>query len=137
MKKMLMMAAAPLMIALAVLMIGCASTKGFLGLTTVSTMEAELAQIREEEDRRHQELRQELERISRELSSLNAEVDRHEELSGEIRQVLEDFAEVQKATSDLQQLAEQVEDELDAIPRETLQQIVDVLQAYLDRMEQP
>ena len=46
MKKMLMMAAAPLMIALAVLMIGCASTKGFLGLATVSTMEAELAQIR-------------------------------------------------------------------------------------------
>ena len=51
--------------------------------------------------------------------------------------VLADFAEVQKATSDLQQLASQVEDELDDIPRETLQQIVDVLQAYLDSTEKP
>jgi len=133
-----------LLAAAAVLVSGCASTKGFLGLATVSYVDEELGRIEQEDRRRSDDLSAELERISSGLAALEADLERvkadleaYDELSAEIRQALTDFSAVQEATAELQLLAEQVAEELERLPRETVRQIVDALQAHLEGLEQP
>ena len=110
-----------LILGAAVALAACQSTEPILFIATPGYVDAQVAMreeaLRQEYDGRIAELEQELEaqrQVADELANLSSVI-----------------SDIEASNSELQALASQVEGELESIPLETIQTIVDVLTRYV------
>lgn len=110
----------------------CASTKPVLGFATSAYVDQQL-------DARATALASDLEETRRQVGRLAAELDEYTATADEltalldrIDEVIGDYEQTKAATEELQQLAVQVEQRLEELPTETIAQIVEVLQEFLE-----
>lgn len=109
-----------------VLLLSACATTGFLGfLATTSYVKGKVAQSTEQTF-------SQLDKTRADLEKMRADVERFQQLTGQVEGLLSEIARTQKATEELQQLAKEVEMRLAELPAETLQELVNLIQAYLD-----
>jgi len=105
---------------------GCA-TQGFLGfIATTQYVENRTETERAETTRQLSEVKTELETVQADLAEYRKSA---QELSALVDQVNQTRA----ATEELQKLAGEVEGRLDSLPKETIAQLVEILQDYLEK----
>jgi chromosome segregation ATPase len=117
-----------------IILCGCSTTGGFLGLATMSYVDGRFSEMKSESAASYEEIQAKLVRILEELNALSEEVEQYQRLAQELESILAEFARVQEATDDLQQLAKEVSGRMDALPKETLQELVEIIQAHLDSL---
>ena len=112
-------------VAVAILVImasSCASTKPIWFIATPAYVEAQIATsedaTREEYDAR--------------IRQLEAELDSQKTVSSELAALAEVISEVESSNRELVRLADDLEDRLAELPGETIREIVEILQRYLD-----
>jgi outer membrane murein-binding lipoprotein Lpp len=120
-------------IAASLALAGCASGS-FLGLATSAHVDEQFATSTAERDAALQALEGTL---SGELSSLQVDVQRVDELTRELEILLATIRENERATQELQQLATVVASRLEELPTETLRRLVEILQGSLGEQEAP
>ena len=115
--------------ALAILSLSACASGSFLGLATSAYVDEQLAATKGEVESARQELRSQLQT---ELSTVRVDVDRVDELTRELEQLLATIRENERATQELQQLATVVASRLEELPTETLRRLVEILQSHLE-----
>ena len=114
---------------LAILSLSACASGSFLGLATSAYVDEQLAAARGEVEAARQVLSSQLQS---ELATVQVDVDRVDELTRELEQLLATIRENERATQELQQLATVVASRLEELPTETLRRLVEILQAHLE-----
>ncbi|UCF99338.1 MAG: hypothetical protein JSV89_07310 [Spirochaetaceae bacterium] len=113
-------AALPIALAL-VWLSGCATMAGWVGIASSESVDEKLTGTRSE--------------LEAEIGSLRSDLDAHQTRVTEIESLSRSMEEAIRATEELQQLADVMESRLEQMPRDTIQELVDILQRYLDDSE--
>ena len=106
----------------------CASGS-FLGLATSAYVDEQLEATRAEVEAAREDMSGQLQA---ELSTVRFDVDRVDELTRDLEQLLATIRENERATQELQQLATVVASRLDELPTETLRRLVEILERNLE-----
>lgn len=110
--------------ALTLLLSGCAST-GFLGfIATTQYVDKHLATAQQQTQAQIAENTNEVHKVRSDVAKLN-------ELRSTLQSLVADINRNKKSTEELKSLAAKMETRLNEIPRETLMQLVQILQQYL------
>lgn len=110
--------------AVAFVVVGCSTTKGFLGLATTGYVDQQMSAAVEQNKKT-------VDQIESELQTLQGDVGKVKDQSDQINAILDELAQTKSSTEQLQKLATGVQDKLDALPRETLMQLADLIQKAL------
>jgi hypothetical protein len=70
--------------------------------------------------------------LEEEISSLRSDLDAYQVRAAEIEQLGRSIEETTRATEELQHLAEIMESRLRQMPRDTIEELVEILRRYLD-----
>ncbi|MFP4115332.1 MAG: hypothetical protein ACOC1I_03905 [Spirochaetota bacterium] len=103
-------------------LVSCRTTEPVWFIATPGYVEAQLA-AREEAIRSDYERR---------IANLEAEVEQQRDVSDEVADLAEALQDVEDSNRKLQDLADTVEEELAALPEETIRLIVEVLSRHLE-----
>lgn len=115
-------------ISLSLLLSSCAST-GFLGfLATTQYVDKHLATVQEETRAGIAENTNEVRKVKSDVKSLS-------ELRATMESLIGDIQKTKESTAELKKLASQMEARLNQIPKETLQELVQILQDYLKQQQ--
>lgn len=109
-----------------VLLAGCASTKPFLGFIATTGYVEQKMQVQSEANQKS------LEKIQNDLESLQGDVNRFEDQTGQIKQIMDELAKTKSQTEQLEKLASSVGDRIASLPRETLLQLAELIQKSLE-----
>ena len=104
----------------AVLLAGCATMAGWVGIASEEMVEEQAAAT----DARLAAADAEIRRLEAELGAAQAKAARLERLTGELEETI-------RATRELQELAGVMEGRLEELPQDTLRLLVEILQEYL------
>lgn len=113
-------------LAAALLMAGCAST-GFLGFLATTPYVKQRVESATREEARQRELLQE------EIDTLQMNVAEIQRLTGELEVLMRRLDRTERNTEELKALTALMQTRLDTLPRDTLEELVVILQGYLKR----
>ena len=105
---------------------GCATDKGLFGF--IATTDYVKVQLKEAKKTTEAELNA----TKQDLQSVKKDVAEFKGLTGDVKKLLDEVSKTKQSNEELQKLAKTVETRLNDLPRETLLQLVKVLQNYLD-----
>ena len=105
---------------------GCATDKGLFGFIATT----DYVKIQLEETKKATEA--ELNATKQDLRSVKKDVAEFKGLTGNVKKLLDEVSKAKQSNEELQKLAKTIETRLNDLPRETLLQLVQVLQNYLD-----
>jgi hypothetical protein len=77
------------------------------------------------------EVKLESDRARAEVDALSSQVREMRTIADQMEALIDDMEATRRATAELQQLAEQVTGRLEALPRETLRRLADLIESYL------
>ncbi len=115
--------------ALAIMSLSACASGSFLGLATSAYVDEQLEATRAEVEAAREDMSGQLQA---EISTVRFDVDRVDELTRDLEQLLATIRENERATQELQQLATVVASRLDELPTETLRRLVEILQRNLE-----
>ena len=115
--------------ALAIMSLSACASGSFLGLATSAYVDEQLEATRAEVEAAREDMSGQLQA---ELSTVRVDVDRVDELTRDLEQLLATIRENERATQELQQLATVVASRLDELPTETLRRLVEILERNLE-----
>ena len=115
--------------ALAIMSLSACASGSFLGLATSAYVDEQLEATRAEVEAAREDMSGQLQA---ELSTVRFDVDRVDELTRDLEQLLATIRENERATQELQQLATVVASRLDELPTETLRRLVEILKRNLE-----
>ena len=115
MKKVMLM-----LITVILILSGCTTT-GFLGLAKTTYVDERFAETDE--------------KIITELEQLRKDIEQITELTDELDNLLNEISATKQATEDLQELAKGIEARFKELPKETLYQLVQIIQHYLEETQ--
>ena len=115
--------------ALAIMSLSACASGSFLGLATSAYVDEQLEATRAEVEAAREDMSGQLQA---ELSTVRFDVDRVDELTRDLEQLLATIRENERATQELQQLATVVASRLDELPTETLRRLVEILERNLE-----
>jgi hypothetical protein len=97
---------------------GCGTMAGWVGIASSKSVDEKLAGTRSD--------------LEAEVGSLRSDLDAYQAKASEIERLGRSIEETIRATEELQQLAEIMESRLQQLPRDTIEELVEILQRYLD-----
>ncbi len=115
--------------ALAIMSLSACASGSFLGLATSAYVDEQLEATRAEVEAAREDMSGQLQA---EISTVRFDVDRVDELTRDLEQLLATIRENERATQELQQLATVVASRLDELPTETLRRLVEILERNLE-----
>ncbi len=77
------------------------------------------------------QIRQEINQVQEEVGQIRGSVDEVSATADKLEELLVSFQETMRTTDELSRLAGVLEERLNDLPKETIRQLVDILQAYL------
>ena len=77
------------------------------------------------------EIRQEINQVQEEVGQIRGSIDEFSATADKLEELLVSFQETMQTTEELSRLAGVLEERLNDLPKETIRQLVDVLQTYL------
>ncbi|HUX20112.1 MAG TPA: hypothetical protein VMW69_02660 [Spirochaetia bacterium] len=104
---------------------GCASTKPFLGFLATTGYVDQKMQAQSTANQ------QSLDKIQADLKSLQDDINKFQDQTGQIKQIADEIAKTRDQTQQLEKLAATVGDRLAGLPRDTLLQLADMIQKDL------
>ena len=116
---------AGILIGAVVLLGGCASTKPFLGFLATTGYVDQKMQAQSTANQ------QSLDKIQADLKSLQDDINKFQDQTGQIKQIADEIAKTRDQTQQLEKLAATVGDRLAGLPRDTLLQLADMIQKDL------
>jgi septal ring factor EnvC (AmiA/AmiB activator) len=114
-----------ILIVAGVLLGGCASTKPFLGFLATTGYVDQKMQAQTAANQ------QSLDKIQSDLKSLQDDVNKFQDQTGQIKQITDEISKTRDQTQQLEKLASTVGDRIAGLPRETLLQLADMIQKDL------
>jgi hypothetical protein len=115
--------------AAAVMVSGCATTKPIWFIATPGYVEAQIASS---EDAMRAEYESRLAEKDREIARLREELDAQRAVAEDLAGMADIITEVESSNRELQSLASDVERRLEELPRDTIQELVDILARHLE-----
>ena len=113
-------------LAVTILLGGCAST-GFLGfLATTPYVRQRVDGAAREEARQREQLEQEIDTLRRNVADI-------QRLTGELETLMRRIDRTERNTEELKSLTTLMQTRLEALPRDTLEELVVILQGYLKK----
>lgn len=100
---------------------GCATMAGWVGIASSESVDEKLAGTRGQ--------------LETEIGSLRSELDVHQARVAEIEDLSSSMEDAIQKTEELEQLAEVMAARLEQMPRDTIQELVEILQRYLEESE--
>lgn len=111
-----------LLLLLLLLLTGCASMAERVGIASSESVDRKLAETRSE--------------LEAQITALRGELAAQQERVSQIEDLSRNLEEAIQATEDLQQLAKIMESRLEQMPRDTIEELVVILQRYLEASEE-
>jgi len=113
---------APLLACLVLFILsGCATMAEWVGVASSESVDEKVAGARSD--------------LETEIGSLRSDLDAYQAKATEIERLGRSIEETIKATEELQQLADIMESRLQQMPRKTIEELVAILQRYLNQNE--
>lgn len=114
-----------------VLLVGCASTKPFLGFLATTGYVDQKMQVQAEANQKN------LDRIQADLQTLQADVNKFQDQTAQIKQITDELAKTKSQTQQLEQLATTVKGQIASLPHDTLLQLAELIQQQLGKGTAP
>lgn len=97
---------------------GCASTAGTFGIASQKYVDEKMAEAET--------------RLASQIDANKAKVDKYAATADKLEALISSVEEAIRTTDELKRLAVVLEERLENLPQETIKQLVDILQQYLD-----
>ncbi len=115
--------------AVAAFLSGCATTEPIWFIATPGYVEAQIATS---EAAMRQEYEVQLAEKDRQIARLESEMQAQRRITDEVATLADVITEIESSNRELRGLAQEVELRLDALPRETIQELIEALEHYLE-----